>query len=346
MNTILPFLQIFLFAITCLSAASASAFEALPNTPPVPADNLITPAKVELGKKLFFDPRISKSGTISCNSCHNVMGGGEDNRAHSVGVEGKIGGRSSPTVWNAAFQSVQFWDGRAASLEEQAKGPMTNPVEMGMTNHDLVVTRVAQIPGYKEEFTKVFGKDNSINIDNVAKAIATYERTLITANTPYDQFVKGKKNALSASAKRGFELVQSVGCVSCHSGPNFSGPTLPPGQGFYQKFPVIGGTDYEKKYHLTEDQGRFSVTHQESDKNVWRVPTWRNISLTAPYFHNGSVKTLDEAVRVMAKTQLSRDLNNEEVKNIVSFLESLTGKFPDQTMPRLPVTSGMTLLEE
>lgn len=329
--------------VLSLFSIGAKAFEVLPKNPPVPQDNPITQAKIELGRKLYFDPRISKTGTISCNSCHNVMLGGEDNRAVSVGIDGLKGGRSSPTVWNAAFNSVQFWDGRAASLEEQAKGPMINPVEMGMESHDAVILRLKSISDYETEFNKVFGKD-SLNIENVAKAIATYERTLVTPDSPYDRYQKGDKKALSVGAVRGMKLVQETGCLACHSGPNFSGPRLSAGQGFYQKFPLIPGSEFESKYELSKDLGRYEVTKQDQDKNMWRVPTWRNIALTAPYFHNGSVKTLDEAVRVMAKTQLGKTLEENQVKDIVEFLNNLTGKFPSQIMPRLPATPNRTLV--
>lgn len=336
MVKILSFLNIVL--------ASIAFAQPLPKTPPVPADNPITKEKIELGKMLYFDPRLSKDGTVSCNSCHNVMSGGEDNRPNSVGVGGQKGGRSSPTVWNAAFMSVQFWDGRAKSLEEQAKGPLTNPVEMAMPSHDAVVTRITKIAGYREAFKKAFPKNDKITIDHVAKAIATYERTLITPDSPYDLYMKGNKKALSKAAIRGMELTQSVGCVACHNGVNFAGPQLPEGTGFYQKFPTFPGSSYDAKYDLVKDHGRFDVTKQESDRHFYRVPTWRNIALTAPYFHNGSVKTLDEAVRVMAKTQLNKDLKDGEVIDIVEFLKSLNGKFPEQKMPRLPATPGESLV--
>jgi cytochrome c peroxidase len=318
------------------ATAAAMAMDALPGRPPVPKDNPMTPAKVELGKKLYFDPRISLTGTVSCNSCHNVMEAGEDDRPTSLGIEGKQGGRSAPTVWNAAFLSVQFWDGRAKSLEEQAKGPMVNPVEMGMPDHASVLKRIAAIPGYQREFRAVFGDADPITIDNVARAIAAYERTLVTPNSLFDRYKAGDKQALSASAQRGMKLAESVGCVTCHSGPVFAGPGLPVGQGFYMKFPTVAGSEYEAKYHLTDDPGRFAVTKAEDDRNLWRVPQWRNIAITAPYFHNGSVPTLDEAIRVMAKTQLGRDLEPGEVGDLAAFLSSLTGDFPQQSMPRLP----------
>jgi cytochrome c peroxidase len=335
-------------AVALFSFITVSAYaDPLPAKAPVPANNPMSAAKIELGKKLFFDPRISVDGTISCNSCHNVMAGGDDARPVSVGVHGMKGTRSAPTVWNSAFMSVQFWDGRAPSLEKQAEGPMINAVEMGSSSHDLVVGRVQKIPGYVAEFKKVYGKEfnGKISLDQMTKAIAAYERTLITPNSPYDQYMKGNKKALSAAAVRGLGLTKTVGCVSCHMGPNFAGPTLPEGTGFYQKFPTFPGSEYDKKYDLTKDLGRYEVTKNEADKNFWRVPTWRNIALTAPYFHNGSVKTLDEAVRVMAKTQLNKELKDNEVSDIVAFLESLTGKFPEQKMPRLHETLGTTVNE-
>lgn len=333
------------YAFLILSAKMSFAFEPLPLTAPAPSDNPTTAEKVELGRQLFFDPRLSHTGTVSCNSCHNVMAGGEDGRPTSFGVFGKQGGRSAPTVWNAAFLSVQFWDGRAASLEDQAKGPITNPVEMGMKNHDLVVKRVAQIPGYRDQFEKVFSQKNSINIDNIAKAIAAYERTLITPNSPFDRYLKGDERAISSNAKRGSELVKSVGCVACHSGPNYSGPVMPVGQGFFQKFPVNPVKQFEEKYAFSKDSGRFAVTKNSSDRNMWRVPTWRNVALTAPYFHNGSVRSLSEAVQIMAKAQLKKDLPPQDIKDIVAFLESLTGDFPEQKLPRLPAAGAQSMVE-
>ncbi len=320
------------------------ALEPLPKNPPIPTDNPMSAAKIELGKELYFDPRLSKTGTVSCNSCHNVMLGGDDNRSASMGHEGKLGGRSAPTVWNSAFHSVQFWDGRAASLEEQAKGPIANAIEMGMDSHELAVKRLMSIPGYQKQFKAVYGGDK-ITIDQVAKAIAAYERTLLTPNSPFDRAMRGDKKAMNTSAQRGMQLVQTIGCTTCHMGPLFAGPALPQGQGFYQKFPLIAGSQYEAQYDLTKDLGRFNVTQKSEDKNLWRVPTWRNVALTAPYFHNGKVKTLDEAVRVMAKTQLNKTLTDTEVSDIVEFLNSLTGEFPKQSMPRLPETKNHSVIE-
>lgn len=314
----------------------------LPQRAVVPPNNPQTVEKVHLGKQLFFDPRLSKDGTVSCNSCHNVMQSGGDSRPVSVGVGGKTGNRSSPTVWNAAFHTVQFWDGRAPTLEEQAKGPLTNPIEMAMENHDAVVDRVKALPGYVTQFRKVFKGSNPVNIDNIARAIAAYERTLITPDSPFDHYLRGDQNAISPQAKRGMNTVIEVGCITCHNGTNFNGPLASPGEGFFQKFPLFVENEYVSKYRLTEDKGRFAHTKNEEDENRWRVPTWRNVALTAPYFHNGSVPTLEEAVRVMAKVQLDKTLSDSQVADIVAFLNTLTGKFPEQKMPRLPDSPNTT----
>ena len=331
-------------AINCLlllgPAIGSAQWEALPETAPAPADNPTTPAKVELGKMLFFDPRLSSNGTVSCFSCHNVMEGGDDHRPTSIGVHGQAGGRNSPTVWNSAFLSAQFWDGRAATLEDQAKGPPANPIEMGMSSLDATLERIIEIPGYKAFFDQAFKDDDDITMDNVAKAIAAYERTLITPNSPYDHYVKGDESALSEQQVRGMEAFASTGCLACHSGANFAGPKLPVGQGFFQKFPLYTDNTYVSSYRLMEDIGRMQVTKAEEDKNLWRVQTLRNLVYTAPYMHNGSVKSLDDAVRVMAKTQLNKDLEDQTVADITAFLEALTGEFPEQTMPRLPPTPG------
>jgi len=326
------------------ASTMAQAFEPLPATPPTPANNPITAAKIELGKQLFFDPRLSQDGTISCNSCHNVMAGGTDNRSVSVGVAGAKGGRSAPTVWNAAFLSTQFWDGRAATLEDQAKGPILAGVEMAMPSPEAAVKRIKDIPGYVQSFKAVFGGSDPVTYDNIAKAIATYERTLITPNSPFDRYMRGDKSAMSAAAVRGMKTVESLGCTSCHNGPNFSGPEMPMGTGFFQKFPTFP-SKYDAKYKFSADEGRYEATKNPADKHMWRVPTWRNIALTAPYFHNGSVMTLDEAVRVMAKTQLNKSPSKKQVKDIVAFLNTLTGEFPVQTMPQLPDYTNATMVK-
>lgn len=331
--------------LAVISSANATAnWQALPDTAPAPADNPTTSEKVKLGKALFFDPRISSTGTVSCNSCHNVMAGGDDNRATSMGVHGKQGGRSAPTVWNAAFYSTQFWDGRANTLEDQAKGPMTNPVEMGAKDHVTVMNRLKNIPGYKPMFKAAFG-NSDMTIDQAAKAIAAYERTLITPDSPYDKYVKGDKNALSKEQIQGMKLFAEIGCNSCHSGAAFNGQAgVEIGTPVLMKFPTFSDNKYVETFDLSSDMGREEVTGKAEDKNMFRTPTLRNIALTAPYFHNGKVIELDTAVKVMAKTQLNRDLKDREAKQIVSFLNSLTGDFPEQSMPRLPATGGTTLI--
>lgn len=326
---------------TAMAEQSAqSPWQALPTVAPAPPDNPTTPEKVTLGKMLYFDPRLSSTGTVSCFSCHNVMEGGDDNRPTSIGVHGQKGDRNAPTVWNAAFLSSQFWDGRAPTLEEQAKGPPANPIEMGMANLDAVVDRIRKIPGYRPYFEAAFGKGDVITLENAVRAIAAYERTLITPNTPYDRYVRGEKSALTAQQVRGMQKFLETGCMSCHQGPNFSGPELPPGTGFFMKFPTFPESPYVAKYDLAKDKGRFVSTNNPADEHMWRVPTLRNLTYTAPYMHNGSVKTLPEAVRVMASTQLNRTLSDEDVADIVAFLESLSGPFPEQTMPVLPPTPG------
>ncbi len=333
-----------LLIISGSAPLQATQWQALPEVAPAPADNPTTAEKTILGKALFFDPRISSTGTVSCNSCHNVMLGGDDNRAVSMGVNGKTGGRSAPTVWNAAFYSTQFWDGRADTLEDQARGPMTNPVEMGMKDHDAVMSRLKKIEGYKAMFHKAFG-NNDMSITQAVKAIAAYERTLITPNSAYDKFVKGDNRALNAEQKKGMKLFAETGCMSCHSGPAFNGQhDVEVGIPVLMKFPIMQNNDYIKQYDFLSDKGREEVTGAKSDAHKFRIPTLRNIALTAPYFHNGSVKKLDIAVKVMAKTQLNIDLKNRDVELIVAFLNSLNGEFPEQSMPRLPATENTSLL--
>lgn len=339
--------QISVVLVASLFAAQASAtdWQALPETAPAPADNPTTEAKVELGKMLYMDPRFSSTGTVSCNSCHNVMEGGDDSRSVSMGVHGKTGGRNAPTVWNSAFHSVQFWDGRAPLLEDQAKGPVANPVEMGMNDVDTAMERVRRIPGYKAYFDKAFG-ENSMTVDNAAKAVAAFERTLITPNSSYDKYVKGDKKAMSEQQVRGMNKFASSGCTSCHSGAAFNGPQMKLGEGFFTKFPTFTDNSYVAQYKLADDKGRQEVTGNKADANIFRTPTLRNITDTAPYFHNGSVNDLAEAVRVMAKTQLNKDLPDADVNDIVAFLGALTGEYPEITMPRLPATSGTSIVAD
>lgn len=324
-------------------------WQALPKDAPAPADNPTTPEKAALGKRLFFDPGLSLDGTVSCSSCHDMrQGAGADGRRTAVGIEGRTGQRNAPTVFNAAFQSVLFWDGRAASLEEQAKGPILNPLEMGMPSAAAVERRVAQDSSYREGFARAFGSGQAITMDSIAAAIAAYERTLITPDAPYDRFVRGDRQALSPAQIRGMAMFESMGCVSCHRGPNFSDASLLGGQLPLRLFPAKPNTPYESRYHLNDDKG---AAGRGGERGVWRVPSLRNVALTGPYFHNGSVDKLADAVRVMATVQLAasvgsdshpgrtiiwspkdrelslveqRTLSDREVEDIVAFLNALS----------------------
>ena len=289
------------------SFRSPYKWEALPDQAPAPEWNPTTPEKVMLGEKLFFDKSLSLNGQIACASCHDVLhGAGVDGLKTSKGIHGQVGKRNAPTVWNAAFQIKLFWDGRASSLEEQAKGPLINPSEMGMPSLDMAVERVASSSMYQKEFREAFGEKSPISIANIAAAIAAYERTLITPDSPYDRFVKGDSEALTPAQIRGMALFESVECVRCHSGPNFSGASIFDGNAPLRTFPTYK-TPFTEKYKLTDDLG---ISSQGSKNGVWRIPSLRNVAITGPYFHNGSVKNLEEAVRVMLGTQLGRSERN------------------------------------
>ncbi len=291
------------FNVLASAVQPAYVWEALPLKAPYPADNPTTPEKVALGERLFHDKALSRDRTLACASCHDVhTGAGVDGRPTSLGINGQVGGRNAPTVWNAAFQSVLFWDGRAPSLEEQAKGPPVNPGEMGMPSLKAVAQRVADDPSYREPFDRAFGPGKPIDIDRIAAAIAAYERTLITPDAPYDRFVRGDATALSAAQLRGMALFQSLGCITCHSGPNFSGASLFDPSAPLRVFPA-NATPFDARYELTRDTG---LAGPKSERGVWRIPSLRNVALTAPYFHNGSVADLAEAVRIMASAQVGR----------------------------------------
>ncbi len=331
------------FIFFSLSASADDSAFKLPPVP-IPADNPQTPAKVFLGKQLFFDPRLSITGTVSCASCHNPLLGGADGRTTSVGVRGQRGGRNAPSAFYAAHLSKQFWDGRAATLEEQALGPITNPIEMGMPSHDEVVKLLGQIPGYVDSFKKAFPEDpNPITKENLGRAIASYERELTPTNSPFDKHLEGKADALNSAAKRGFELFQSIGCVTCHKGPAFAGNLkMGAGPGVFRTFPTEMNSPYVAKYELAKDTGI-------NGQHKWRVPTLRNVALTAPYFHNGLVTDLKEAIRVMASTQLGvDDIAKGDVDDIAEFLNSLTGETPvaAKALPELPPTPGTILVPE
>jgi len=314
-----------------LIALANKFFKPLPDVIPAPPDNPTTPEKVALGKMLYYETRLSKGDEVSCSTCHNLSTGGVDNLPTSFGHLAQRGGRNAPTVLNAGLQIAQFWDGRAPSLEEQAKGPILNPVEMAMPSRDLAIQRLYYIPEYKDRFKKAFPEDKEpIIYDNIARAIASFERTLLTPSR-FDKFLKGDAAALTANEKKGLELVIKTGCVTCHNGVGAGG-------GMYQKFGIYG------HYEGSDDPGRFNVTHDEKDKFVFKVPMWRNVTRTAPYFNNGSVWDLKEAIRIMAKIQLNKELTNDEVDRIADFLHSLEGNPPQaaMTLPVLPASTPST----
>lgn len=307
--------------------ASSYAVAAEPIEVITPA-KITEPEKVELGKMLFFEPRLSKSGFISCNSCHNLSTGGVDALPTSIGHHWQEGPINSPTVLNANFMLAQFWDGRASNLKEQAAGPIANPKEMGFT-HELATETIASMPAYRARFAKVYG-DEKVDIDRLTDAIAAFEKTLVTPNSPFDQYLLGKQDAISGDAKAGYQLFKDKGCVSCHNGPAVGGT-------MFMKMGLI------KPFHTNNPaEGRKGVTGKDADKFVFKVPTLRNIELTYPYFHDGSVWTLEEAVNTMADIQLGQKLTEKETKEMVAFLNSLTGEQPQISLPILPPSNKET----
>ena len=323
------------------SAASASPelrelaldlFSPLPSTTPAVNDNPITPEKVDLGKALFFDPRMSASGVFSCNSCHNLATGGDDNMPTSIGHGWQKGPRNSPTVLNSVFNDAQFWDGRAADLAEQAKGPVQAGVEMANTPENVIAT-LNSMPQYVEWFAASFPEeDNPVTFDNFAKAIEAYEATLITP-APFDAWLNGDDAALSELELAGLELFVDAGCASCHGGINLGG------EGYYP----FGLVEKPGADILPEgDKGRFAVTETAVDEYVFRAAPLRNIAVTAPYFHSGAVWDLETAVAIMAESQLGADLSGEDIGAITAFLGALTGEMPEVTYPVLPAETADT----
>ena len=316
-----------------LRETALQSFKALPSTVPSVRDNPITPAKVDLGKALFFDPRISASGVFSCYSCHNLTTGGDDNMETSVGHGWQIGPRNSPTVLNAVLNEAQFWDGRAADLKAQAKGPVQAAVEMANTP-DAVEATLNSMPAYVEMFAAAFPEDtqNPTSFDNMAMALEAFQATLITP-APFDAWLNGDDAAMSDAAKAGFALFVEKGCSACHSGVNVGG------HGYYP-FGLIEKPGAEV---LPEgDKGRFAVTATVGDEYVFRASPLRNVAVTAPYFHSGKVWDLGIAVEIMAESQLGEQLAPEETAQIVAFLESLTGTLPVITLPNLPPETANT----
>jgi len=289
--------------------ASRHVWQALPEQAPHPAGAPTGPDAVALGRRLFFDRNLSRDRSLACASCHDlVQAGGADGRRTSTGIDHQRGARNAPTVWNAAFQTRLFWDGRADSLDAQAAGPFVNPVEMGMPDMDAVVARVAADAGYRDAFARVFGTGQPITPSRLTAAIAAFERTLITPDSRYDRFVRGDGTALNAAELRGMALFESVGCLQCHSGPNFSEASVFGSGAPFRLFPAREIARYAS-LDLAADPG---IAPAGSPAGLWRVPSLRNVALTAPYFHNGAVDQLDEAVRIMAQTQLGWHLSSEE----------------------------------
>lgn len=310
-----------------LIAAAQQQFKAIPASYKDIPGNQASEALIALGQMLYHDPRLSGSHALSCASCHNIGLGGGDDAATSVGHNFQQGGRNAPTVLNATFNFAQFWDGRAKDLFEQAGGPMVNPIEMNSPK-EHVAEQLRSIPGYAKAFADAFpGQAAPITLENVQKAIAAFETTLITPNAPFDQFLGGKADALNAEQKAGLKLFMDKGCVACHNGTNIGG-------GMYAKFGVVA--DPGEKYRPAADKGRMAVTKDPADEFSFKVPTLRNVTLTAPYFHTGSVWDLKEAVRVMGKAQLGQDLSPQDVDQITAFLGSLQGDQPKVTIPILP----------
>jgi cytochrome c peroxidase len=283
-------------------------------------DNELSDEKIALGKALYFDKRLSKDNTISCNSCHNLNTHGVDNLSFSPGNDGTLGGRNSPTVLNAALHSTQFWDGRAKDVEEQAGGPILNPVEMAMPNEKAVINKLIKIEEYKTLFAKAFPNDkNPITYVNLQKAIGCFERKLITPSK-FDTYLAGDESALTSNEKYGLELFISNGCTACHSGNALGGQ-------LFQKFGATANY-WEHTNSKKIDEGKFELTKNEADKYVFKTPSLRNVEKTFPYFHDGSVEKLEDAVKIMAKVQLNKELYDEEVADLVAFLKTLTGEVP------------------
>ncbi len=310
-------------------------FKPIPSIVPSLKDNAVTREKVELGKLLFFDPRISSSEIISCNTCHNLGTGGVDAGPTSVGHGWQKGPRRAPTVYNAVFNIAQFWDGRAADLKAQAKGPVQAAVEMNATPAH-VVNALSSMPEYVALFKKAFANEPSpVTFDNFAKAVEAFEATLITPSAPFDQFLEGDENALSAQQKAGLKLFIDKGCAGCHDGINIGG-------GAYYPFGVVEkpGADVLPP----DDKGRYNISKTASDQYVFRAAPLRNVALRAPYFHSGQVWSLKTAVGVMGESQLGAKLTDSEENDIVAFLQSLTGQMPKIEYPILPTRTSTTPL--
>jgi cytochrome c peroxidase len=317
---------------TLLKDAQA-VFQPIPDKAPVIKNNEATADKVELGKMLYFDPRLSKSGLISCNTCHNVGMGGADFQQTSTGHGWKQGPRNAPTVLNSVFNVAQFWDGRAKDLAEQAKGPVQAGVEMNNTPENVVKT-LNSMPEYVTLFKKSFPEQqNPVTFDNMARAIEVFEATLLTPGSKFDVFLKGDANALTQDEKDGLQLFVGNDCSSCHGGINMGGDAYHP----------LGVVKKPSDTIIAGDKGRFTITQAKGDEFFFKSPSLRNIELTPPYFHSGVVWDLEEAVSVMNDSQIGADLKEDDIRKIVVFLKTTTGKQPEIRYPILPAPTRATL---
>ena len=316
---------------------AAALFKIVPAEAPELPDNELTDGRVELGKMLYFEPRLSSSWLISCNTCHNLSLGGIDLMETSIGHGWQKGPRNAPTVLNAVYNLAQFWDGRAADLEEQAKGPVQASVEMA-SDPERAEQTLRSIPEYRELFALAFPDETDpVTFDNMAKAIEAFEATLVTPGSPFDLWLAGDDAAMTAAQVEGLETFVSKGCTGCHAGVNFGG------QGYFAFGVVQAPTD---EIRPPEDLGRFAVTSTAADEYVFKSPSLRNIELTAPYFHSGKVWGLDEAVAVMGSAQLGAVLTPAEIGAITDFLEALTGNQPIVEYPILPAHTADTPLPD
>jgi cytochrome c peroxidase len=315
-------------AVSPLMQRAQALFESVPADPPELEGNPITPVKVELGKKLYFEPRLSQSWLISCNTCHNLGLGGVDLMETSIGHGWQAGPRNAPTVLNSVYNMAQFWDGRAADLMEQAQGPVQAAVEMSSTPERTVET-LKSIPEYVDLFGAAFPDETDpVTFANMARAIEAFEATLVTPHSPFDRYLGGDASALTEAQKAGLGLFMDSGCTACHGGILLGGSS-------YQRFGAVRNPGAELL--PPEDRGRFNVTGNPNDEFAFKVPVLRNVVLTAPYFHTGKVWDLEEAVAVMGAAQLGRDFTETESAQITDFLGSLTGDQPEVTYPVLPV---------
>lgn len=286
---------------------------------PIPISIELDEQKVELGRQLFYEVQLSGDNTIACASCHVLSEGGMDRLAFPVGIEGAVGNINTPTVFNSGFNFRQFWDGRADSLENQIAGPIQNPIEMD-SNWAEIIAKLGASPDYVAAFAALYSE--GITANNIADAIATFERSLYTPNSRFDQFLRGDVNALSPDEQRGYDLFINYGCATCHQGINVGG-------NLYQRMGVVHDYFTDRGNITSSDLGLFNVTANEEDRFVFKVPSLRMVSLTAPYFHDGSVPTLNAAVEVMAYYQLGRTIPDNEVNLLVQFLETLAGEHPE-----------------